>query len=108
MLSIGEYIKYSLKKRGLKQQDLVNRINRVGLTEGKAFHKTHLSSHLSGATPMSVFLARKIEIVLGIQKNLLVNMIQPVESLSKHQVSKLAEIENTAKMNIEEIKNGKR
>lgn len=70
MITLGNYIRIILEKKGLKQQDVVNKINELGLMEGGAiFTKQKLSNILNGQAPLSKENCNRIEIALGLPKS---------------------------------------
>ena len=69
MLDFGTYIRIILAKKDLTQQDVVNRINQLGIMEdGAIFTKQKLSNILNGIIPLSQNNAMRIEKALELQK----------------------------------------
>lgn len=68
MITFGDYIRIILDKKGLKQQDLVNRVNESGMMGDAIFTRQKLSNILNGIIPLSQNHASKIEIALDIPK----------------------------------------
>ena len=70
MITLGNYVRTILEKKGLKQQDVVNKINELGLmNNGAIFTRQKLSNILNGQAPLSKENCNKIEIALGLPKN---------------------------------------
>ena len=70
MITLGSYIRIILEKKGLKQQDVVNKINDLGLMEdGATFTRQKLSNILNGLAPFSRVNQRKLEIALDLPKD---------------------------------------
>lgn len=76
MITLGSYIRIILEKKGLKQQDIVNRINNLGLMEdGAIFTKQKLSNILNGLAPFTVTNCKRLEIALDLPEGSLKRFI---------------------------------
>ena len=91
MLSIGDYIKLILQKRGMTLTKLAEEMTELEKLNGnnETIYKQHLSRDL-GQGKISITRARKIEVALNLPKFQLVNMINP--TLSEKQIKHLEEI----------------
>lgn len=91
MLSIGDYIKILLKKRGLTVAELARM-----MTQEERNHGSNTTIHRANLTPdinnskISIETARKIEMALKLPKFQLVNMINP--NLTKKQIELLENV----------------
>lgn len=75
-MNIGTYIKLILTKKNMTQQDLVNRLNDLGLADNNEVVRKHtISDIVNGRLTISPFMARKIEIALDMPKYSIVNII---------------------------------
>lgn len=73
MIDAREYIAIMIKKRGLTNKGLVERINKLGLARSK-YNETHFSSMMTGKIPLTELVARRIEVALGLEKDSLVKL----------------------------------
>lgn len=91
MLSIGEYIKLILKKRGLTVAELARMMTQQERRHGSSttVYRMHLNSELK-YDRLTIERARKIENALNLPKFQLVNMINP--NLTEKQIEKLDNI----------------
>lgn len=77
MITLGNYIRIILEKKGLKQQDIVNRVNELGLMQnGGVFTRQDLSNFLNGIKPISERNCERIEIALELPKGSLKRFIK--------------------------------
>lgn len=68
MLDFGTYIRIILVKKQLTQQDVVDRVNQLGLMEnGAIFTKQKFSNMLNGIIPLSKRYAKRLEKALELQ-----------------------------------------
>ena len=63
MLLVNDIIRKQLKKRKMSQQDLVDRINRLGISEGKVSIQ-NVNNMLNNPNEIRPVLVKKIEIAL--------------------------------------------
>lgn len=91
MLSMGEYIKLLLKKRGLTVAELARMMTQEERNHGSSITitRTHLCPEIK-SSKISVERARKIEIALKLPKFQLVNMINP--NLTKKHIELLENV----------------
>ena len=91
-MHIGTYIKLILIKKNMTQQALVDRLNKLGLTNNNEIVRKHtISDIVNGKLTISPFMARRLEIALDMPKYSIVNLI----GLPKTEIGikKLEEIE---------------
>lgn len=91
MLSIGEYIKLILKKRGLTVAGLARMMTEEERKHGSqiTIYRMHINAEIKH-DKISIERARKIEITLNLPKYQLVNMINP--NLTEKQIECLENI----------------
>lgn len=96
MLDIGDQIRLIIKKKGLKQKDVVELVNEIGLVDdGEKFHKEHMSMYLNGKQKITPSIARRFELVLGIEKNYFVNMLNlPISYTTEQKIARFERIYN--------------
>lgn len=76
MITLGNYVRTILQKKELKQQDVVNRINELGLMEDNAiFTKNKMSAILNGAEPFSKLNCGRFEKALDLPEGSLKRFI---------------------------------
>lgn len=91
-MHIGTYIKLILIKKNMTQQDLVNRLNELGLADHNEIVRKHtISDIVNGKLTISPSMARKIEIALDVPKYSIVNIIGLPKT--KESKKRLEEIE---------------
>lgn len=78
MLSIGEYIKLILKKRGITVAELARMMTEEERKHGSSItiYRMHLNAELKN-DKISIIKARKIEIALNLPELQLVRMLKP-------------------------------
>lgn len=75
-MHIGTYIKLVLIKKNMTQQELVDRLNKLGLVkENQTVRKHTISDITNGRLTPSSYLARRIEIALDLPKYSIVKLI---------------------------------
>ena len=91
MLSIGEYIKLILKKRGLTVAELARIMTEQERKHGSSttIYRMHLNAEIKN-DKISIIKARKIEIALNLPELQLVKMIKP--NLSSKQLELLENV----------------
>lgn len=76
MLDLGTYIRLILMKKNMSQQDIVNKVNSLGIMEhGAIFTRQKLSNILNGITPLSKSNAYRIEKALELKEGSLERFI---------------------------------
>ncbi len=76
MITLGNYVRTILEKKGLKQQDVVNRINDLGLMGNNAVFTRHkMSAILNGAEPFSKLNCGRFEKALDLPEGSLKKFI---------------------------------
>lgn len=65
-----------MKKKGFRTKDVVSEMNRLnmGTNEGKT-NRVYVTNVLNGKKTLTPFFARKMEIILGLEKYSLVNLV---------------------------------
>lgn len=81
IMILGEYLKIILLKKGLSQQDLVNKLNaQKGMNVHKhgnaTITKFQVSYWINGTENISPLMARRIELALDLEKNSLGQFVQ--------------------------------
>lgn len=74
MLLVNDIIRKQLKKRKMSQQDLVDRINRLGISEGKVSIQ-NVNNMLNNPNEIRPVLVKKIEIALNMPKDSLMSLL---------------------------------
>lgn len=74
MLLVNDIIRKQLKKRKMSQQDLVDRINRLGISEGKVSIQ-NVNNMLNDPNEIRPVLVKKIEIALNMPKDSLMALL---------------------------------
>lgn len=76
MITANEYLKIIVQKKKLKQAEILRKMNGLGMgKDGVPINKQHISNILNGIRPLSPYMARKFEIVLGLEKYSVVKMV---------------------------------
>ena len=89
MLNVGTYVKIILKKRNMTQMDLVRKINKLNLGNGKELSRCHLNNFLNGTEKQTVTWARRIEIALNLPKYSLIRMIGKTTELEENKIKEI-------------------
>lgn len=74
MLLVNDIIRKQLKNRKMTQQDLVNRINEMGISEGKVSIQ-NINNLLNDPNEIRPVLVKKIEIALHMPKDSLMSLL---------------------------------
>lgn len=73
MITQSEYIRIVLRRKGMNQQDLVDKLNENRQGSGRGIiTKQRVSNLLNGISVLTPSLAREIEIALELEENTLV------------------------------------
>ena len=64
-----------MKKKGMRNVDVLNEMNRRGMGLGANINRQHITNILNGTRKLSPFMARKFEIVLGLKRFSVVEMV---------------------------------
>ena len=75
-MTAPEYLKLAMKKRKMRNVDVLNEMNKRHMgTNGIDINRFHISAILNGGRQLSPYMARKFEIVLGLEKYSVVSMV---------------------------------
>ena len=99
MLLVNDIIRKQLKKRKMSQQDLVDRINRLGISEGKVSIQ-NVNNMLNNPNEIRPVLVKKIEIALNMPKDSLMALLpEYTYSTMQERVDKIERRRKTNKRN---------
>lgn len=99
MLLVNDIIRKQLKKRKMSQQDLVDRINRLGISEGKVSIQ-NVNNMLNNPNEIRPVLVKKIEIALNMPKDSLMALLPEFTySTMQERVDKIERRRKTNKRN---------
>lgn len=99
MLLVNDIIRKQLKKRKMSQQDLVDRINRLGISEGKVSIQ-NVNNMLNDPNEIRPVLVKKIEIALNMPKDSLMALLpEYTYSTMQERVDKIERRRKTNKRN---------
>lgn len=99
MLLVNDIIRKQLKKRKMSQQDLVDRINRLGISEGKVSIQ-NVNNMLNDPNEIRPVLVKKIEIALNMPKDSLMALLpEYTYSTMQERVDRIERRRKTNKRN---------
>lgn len=99
MLLVNDIIRKQLKKRKMSQQDLVDRINRLGISEGKVSIQ-NVNNMLNNPNEIRPVLVKKIEIALNMPKDSLMALLpEYTYSTMQERVDRIERRRKTNKRN---------
>lgn len=99
MLLVNDIIRKQLKKRKMSQQDLVDRINALGISEGKVSIQ-NVNNMLNDPNEIRPVLVKKIEIALNMPKDSLMALLPAYTySTMQERVDKIERRRKTNKRN---------
>ena len=99
MLLVNDIIRKQLKKRKMSQQDLVDRINKLGISEGKVSIQ-NVNNMLNNPNEIRPVLVKKIEIALNMPKDSLMALLpEYTYSTMQERVDKIERRRKTNKRN---------
>ena len=97
-MTAQEYLKLAMKKRNMRNTDVLNEMNKLGMGEnGQKMNRQHISNNLNGIRKLSPLMARKFEIVLDLEKYSVVRMVGFPNG--EHKIKRLKDLDK-----FEEIK----
>ena len=99
MLLVNDIIRKQLKKRKMSQQDLVDRINKLEISEGKVSIQ-NVNNMLNNPNEIRPVLVKKIEIALNMPKDSLMALLpEYTYSTMQERVDKIERRRKTNKRN---------
>ena len=93
-MTANEFLKIILKKKNLKQAQVLREMNKRNMgDDGVPMNRQHISNILNGIRPLSPYMARKFEIVLGLEKYSLVSIVGFPKEKGMEKLEKLDKFE---------------